>query len=128
MPFELFVNDVNEKGEKYLLKSIHSNSPVDVSFTNLTSRPVNLWWRNFEGRKVFYGRIEPGAKHDQSTYLTHPWQVTDVCTEQYLMIDNRLIFRVPSENVGRARQNYNITAPDSCCSHISHESACGNVY
>ncbi|XP_035451652.1 von Hippel-Lindau disease tumor suppressor-like [Spodoptera frugiperda] len=114
MAFEQFVYEVNEKGENVLVKSINSDTPVTVRFTNQTSRPVNVWWRNFEGRQVFYGRIEPGASLDQGTFLTHPWQFTDACTEQYYGIDNRRVFRPPPDLAGQT-PNFNITAPSCNC-------------
>ncbi|XP_050552379.1 von Hippel-Lindau disease tumor suppressor-like [Spodoptera frugiperda] len=115
MPYEQFVYEVNCKGENVLVKSLNSDTPVTVRFTNQTSRPVNVWWRNFEGRQVFYGRIEPGASLDQGTFLTHPWQFTDACTEQYYVINNKAVFRPPPE-LACQTANFNITQP-SCCAH-----------
>ncbi|CAH1640846.1 unnamed protein product [Spodoptera littoralis] len=135
MPFQEFVHEVNENGDKILVKSLNSNTPVNVRFTNQTSRPVNVWWRDYEGRQVFYGRIEPGAVHDQSTFLTHPWQFTDAGTEQYYVIDNRRVFRPPPELAGQT-PNFNVTAPQCCpaahsccsCCHAAQQPVCQKIY
>lgn len=35
-----------------------------------------MWWYNYQGTRVNYGVIQPGASMQMNTYETHPW----VCT------------------------------------------------
>lgn len=106
------VYEVNEKGENVLVKSINSDHQAYLRFTNLTSRAVDVWWRDFAGKKRFYERMEPGAFYDINSYLTHPWEFTDATTGEHYVINNKLVFRAP-ERAGdlRYRTNWNITVP-----------------
>lgn len=102
--------EVNEKGEHVIVKSINSDHQAFLRFTNRTSRPVDVWWRDFDGRRRFYERMEAGAFYDINSYLTHPWEFTDSSTRERYVINNRFVFRAP-DHVGDMmyRTNWNIT-------------------
>lgn len=104
--------EVNEKGENVVVKSINSDHQAYLRFTNRTSRPVDVWWRDFDGRQRFYERMEPGAFYDINSYLTHPWEFTDSSTRERYVINNKFVFRAP-DHVGDQmyRTNWNITVP-----------------
>lgn len=104
--------EVNEKGESVVVKSINSDRQAFLRFTNRTSRLVDVWWRDFDGRRRFYERMEPGAFYDINSYLTHPWEFTDASTRESFVINNKFVFRAP-EHVGGMmyRTNWNITVP-----------------
>jgi hypothetical protein len=59
------------------MRSQHSNIQTSVLFVNRRSRPVHLWWRNFQGQRVSYGVVQPGGTFDITTYVTHAWVITD---------------------------------------------------
>ncbi|KAJ8710404.1 hypothetical protein PYW07_009770 [Mythimna separata] len=104
--------EVNEKGESVLVKSINSDRQAFLRFTNRTSRPVDIWWRDFDGRRRFYERMEPGAFYDINSYLTHPWEFTDASTRERYVINNKFVFRAPEHVGGKMyRTNWNITVP-----------------
>ncbi len=48
-----------------------------IHFTNQLAEPVELFWIDSEGQRQSYGRVRPGAAHDQHTYAGHIWLVTD---------------------------------------------------
>jgi hypothetical protein len=62
------------------MRSLHSNFQTKVFFVNRRASPVQLWWLNFEGRRVSYGSVQPNARMEMTTYVTHPWVITDVET------------------------------------------------
>jgi hypothetical protein len=49
---------------------------VPVTFENDADKPCTLWWYNYQGARVNYGVLQPGASMAMNTYATHPW----VCT------------------------------------------------
>ena len=50
---------------------------TSVTFVNRRSTPVHLYWINYSGRRVFYALIPPDQTHEQQTYVTHPWLITN---------------------------------------------------
>lgn len=102
--------EVNEKGERVLVQSIESVSRVFLRFSNRTSRPVDVSWRDFDGKRRFYLTLEAGKSNDINTFLTHPWEFTDKATKEIYVIQNKPIFRAPVA-LGNLRQrtNWNIT-------------------
>lgn len=59
-------------------KSIHGTSATVVSFTNYRASPVRVYWLDYNGARKLYVTINPGLSHVQSTYVSHPWVVTDL--------------------------------------------------
>ena len=58
--------------------SIEARQPAMISFRNESPMPVRIFWIDYAGRRVLYKEIASGQRHNQSTFLTHPWVVTDV--------------------------------------------------
>ncbi|MEA5618208.1 hypothetical protein VB711_10225 [Cronbergia sp. UHCC 0137] len=50
---------------------------TEITFINQRSTPVKLFWLDYSGQRKFYGLITPSNKITQSTYVTHPWVITD---------------------------------------------------
>lgn len=48
-----------------------------IHFVNQLAEPVELFWIDPEGQRQSYGRVRPGAGHEQHTYAGHVWLVTD---------------------------------------------------
>ncbi len=44
---------------------------------NMRASLVHLWWRNYDGKRVSYGSVQPNAPMEMTTYVTHPWVITD---------------------------------------------------
>lgn len=102
--------EVNDKGERVVVKSIESENTAYLRFTNRTSRPVDIWWRDFEGIKRHYIRLEAGAFYDVNSFLTHPWEFKDASTNENYAINNQAIFRAPNHVGGMLyRTNWNIS-------------------
>ncbi|VVC96855.1 von Hippel-Lindau tumor suppressor homolog [Leptidea sinapis] len=102
--------EVDEKGQNVLVKSMESSQRAYIRFTNRTSRPVDVWWRDFRGVKIHYVRIDSGDHYDVNSFITHPWEFTDVATKERYVINNNPIYR-PPRNIGGMtfRTNWNIT-------------------
>lgn len=55
-----------------------SGSATKINFTNQASGPVNIYWLNQQGQRVAYKKgLAAGASYTQSTYVTHPWVITN---------------------------------------------------
>ncbi len=61
------------------LESETTREPVSLTFANLSSRPMQVYWIDFHGnRKQWRGKIEPGATETcERTYATHVWLIAD---------------------------------------------------
>jgi hypothetical protein len=44
-----------------------------IRFDNYRAGDVDLYWLDYEGKRVFYGSLGPGRSQLQETYVTHPW-------------------------------------------------------
>ncbi|XP_023949361.1 von Hippel-Lindau tumor suppressor homolog [Bicyclus anynana] len=100
----------DEKGQLVVVKSLESASSAYLRFTNRTSRAVDVWWRDFSGVKKHYVRLQADTYFDINSFITHPWEFSDVATKETCVINNKAIFRPPS-NIGGMlyRTNWNIT-------------------
>lgn len=78
---ELRVLTVQDCNQEPLLKSLTYDTPALIRFINETSRPVVVYWLNYEGKRdPTEGQtitIYPGRPLDRPTFLTHPFLVTD---------------------------------------------------
>ena len=63
--------------QEALLRSQNSDRPVTVQFVNLTSQPVKVFWRDFQGQRVLYQVVGLASDYSQGTFVTHPWIITD---------------------------------------------------
>ncbi|MEN3940370.1 hypothetical protein WJU23_03680 [Prosthecobacter sp. SYSU 5D2] len=63
--------------EKKGIKSENSDTTALITFHNRSSETVKVYWLDFSGKRVLYLTLPSQEKVDQSTYLTHPWLITD---------------------------------------------------
>ncbi|CAG9131245.1 hypothetical protein JYU34_014902 [Plutella xylostella] len=107
-----FLYEVDASGNRTLVRSYEALQRAFLRFTNRTLRPVDVFWRDYNGVKQFYVRIEPGKHYNINSYITHPWEFIDSATKERYVVNNKLIFRAP-ESVGGMmfRTNWNITVP-----------------
>ncbi|XP_059055653.1 protein Vhl [Achroia grisella] len=87
--------ETNDNGERVFIRSIESEKRVYLRFVNKTSRPVDVWWRDFNGARRLYIRLKPRSYYNVDSFLTHPWEFTDVNTKERYVIQNKEIFRAP---------------------------------
>jgi len=64
--------------EEKQARSVEGLRSAMISFRNDGPAPVRIYWIDYTGKRKFYAEIATGQRHDQPTYLTHPWVVTDV--------------------------------------------------
>ncbi|WP_240742330.1 hypothetical protein [Micromonospora zingiberis] len=50
---------------------------TSIEFVNLRSRPVIVYWLDYQGRRRHYAVLQPSASYRQHTFVGHPWVVTD---------------------------------------------------
>lgn len=124
--------EMNEQGEITLVKSIESNRRAFLRFSNRTSRPVDIWWRDFQGIRRHYFRLKPNATYDINSFITHPWEFTDAATKEHYFINNKRTFRAPADIGGMMyRTNWNIcvgmnTLRYTCIMAIAQRISCPN--
>jgi hypothetical protein len=61
-------------------QSLHSqNSRITtaITFVNKSGQPVRIYWLDFSGQRILYGKLGNEDGLTQATYLTHPWLITD---------------------------------------------------
>lgn len=72
------------------------NQLVPLTFKNASDQEIELFWINYQGYKVSYGRLGAGKTHGMYTYATHPW-VASGCQPDHCTIDGEDVF-VPDAN------------------------------
>lgn len=81
--------------------SQNSDIPVAVTFTNRSDGYRVLFWIGFDGAPVEYAALSQGQSFSVTTYVTHPWMITDGpgnCLEMFM----------PQPGVGQ----FDISAPN----------------
>ncbi|MBR8657470.1 hypothetical protein KDH83_29565 [Achromobacter sp. Marseille-Q0513] len=63
-------------GEGKTLRSHDAARPTQIEFINHGKEIKTIYWLNYEGRRVYYTRLQPGDSYIQKTYVSHPWVVT----------------------------------------------------
>ncbi|MEH1781712.1 MAG: hypothetical protein V7L26_21900 [Nostoc sp.] len=59
------------------LRSIEGGAATSINFVNKTSALVKVYWINYQSQRQLYKDLKPGDSFTQSTYVNHPWVVTD---------------------------------------------------
>ena len=68
-------------------QSINSEIPTQIHFLNNTGEVIKIFWLNYEGKRKFYNLSRHKEGYTQTTFVTHPWVVTDaneMCVGLYL--------------------------------------------
>jgi|GEM_PF-1463618 len=59
------------------LRSLEGGAATSINFVNKTSALVKVYWINYQAQRQLYKDLKPGESFTQSTYVNHPWVVTD---------------------------------------------------
>jgi hypothetical protein len=59
------------------VKSLNSNTPLNLVFTNRGSSPLQVFWLDYSGNRYRFGTMDPGASFYLNTFATHPWLFAD---------------------------------------------------
>jgi hypothetical protein len=59
-------------------RSSSGQDRTTITFKNERGLPVRLCWINYAGARRLCRRLANGETHEQPTFLTHPWVVTDL--------------------------------------------------
>ena len=71
----VFLESLNPLDVDLNFRSTSSTLASKIQFANRTQYPVDIYWINGFGDRVWYQTIQPWSKHLQSTYVGHPWLV-----------------------------------------------------
>jgi 5'-3' exonuclease len=55
------------------VKSINSNTAVNITFVNNSKRQLHINWLDYNGAEQHYKDLEDGQSWICPTFLTHPW-------------------------------------------------------
>ncbi len=59
------------------LRSKNSGTPTAITFVNKTPAARFVLWIDFNGSPQQYAILGPGERFNVSTFMTHPWLITD---------------------------------------------------
>ncbi len=68
------------------LASVNGLNPTTVYFLNKTANPLRIYWLDYGGVRRNYFDLPAQSGYNQSTFVTHPWVVTDANTSACLGI------------------------------------------
>jgi hypothetical protein len=57
------------------IRSRNDQPATQVLVINKTSKPIQMYWLDFEGKRRNYGTVVPGGVSSQGTYVTHAWLI-----------------------------------------------------
>lgn len=57
------------------MRSLLSDTRIEIEFTNYLDEIVEVWWINFHGQEEFWFELLPNERRSQETFVTHPWVV-----------------------------------------------------
>jgi hypothetical protein len=73
--------------EETKLKSLAGDHHTTIQFVNASSEPKQVFWINYDGKRVLYRHLGVSEKYVQPTYSTHPWVVANragTCTQIFV--------------------------------------------
>lgn len=69
-------------------QSIDGDIPTNFMLFNSSGSPVQLFWIDYSGKRVFYATVGPMKTHRQQTFASHPWEVQDANGSVLLYFDS----------------------------------------
>src|SRR5262249_54911515 len=63
--------------EEQGIKSLESKIKTELTLVNKTKQTVKVFWIDYKGKRKLDATLKPEETHNVTTYLTHPWLVTD---------------------------------------------------
>lgn len=55
--------------------SVEGKEQTSIRFVNDSEETVNVYWLDYQGKRVFYQTLAAGMSYEQPTYVSHPWVV-----------------------------------------------------
>ncbi len=59
------------------LRSQSGTAPSTIVFVNQKAVPIKVYWLDYSGARVYFFDLAPNESLTQSTFINHPWVVTD---------------------------------------------------
>ena len=68
------------------LRSTEQDSyiPAPIRFVNTSTKPVAMYWLDYEGDAKFQLWLRPGGSIEHNSYVGHPWCIVDADTQEAL--------------------------------------------
>lgn len=60
--------------------------PAPITFVNISTKPIALYWLDYEGKPIFYFWLKPGKSAEQNTFIGQPWCIVDVDSGDALQV------------------------------------------
>jgi hypothetical protein len=103
--------------------STRTGEETTVTFVNRTNAEIELFWRDSDGRRQSYGKVEAGGRHEQHTFAGHVWEVVgpDGRPLALFQAEERAAIAEVTEGTGRGprgpgsfsfRRSFSDTSPD----------------
>jgi TIR domain/VHL beta domain len=86
------VNPVDCK-EEPILRSLEGKISTSIAFVNKEDHAIQVYWLDYNGKRVLFGTLGRGQALTQDTFVTHPWIVTNAngeCKAIYMPTSKRL--------------------------------------
>ncbi|ESO82381.1 hypothetical protein LOTGIDRAFT_236999 [Lottia gigantea] len=75
------------------LRSQNNDIPAFITFRNISSRKVDVYWLDYKGQKVKYmENFSTDRNHHINTYVTHPWIARDAVTHDVLLFNGKEVY------------------------------------
>ncbi len=59
-------------------KSRDGVAPASLTIINNTGEVLQSFWLDYDGKRVFYTRVQPFTSYVQATWITHPWVIANL--------------------------------------------------
>lgn len=63
--------------EENQLRSLPTTRPTSIAFSNAGAETKRVYWLDHQGRRKLYAVLDPDQRINLTTYITHPWVITD---------------------------------------------------
>lgn len=93
------------------LRSQEFSEPARLLIKNLTQRPVDILWINYEAKLIRYRLLRSGDEVQINTFKTHPWIFRDYLTGLLMHTNHKEVLWPEASTEKRPMQRVNIHFP-----------------
>ena len=71
-------------------RSREAESLTAIQFINVSPEPLQLYWLDYRGQRIFRATLDPWGISNQRPFMTHPWLVADLqgaCLGIYIPVE-----------------------------------------
>ena len=96
------------------LKSTSGTTRFNLRFVNRTMEPLQTFWLDYTGKRVFFRQVAGGAEYSQPTWVTHPWVFADTsgrCLKLFVTDGLQTAVIVGAESASQPSYAANLRSP-----------------